>query len=102
MFWNLQTLFIPLLKQFDMLPVDFEGSNITFTKPKGWADEECFDLKAMKGIDDKGSPFILTRWMPSKEDLEAMNTGLGFWVKTYSHSFLPMEILTVNENNKVN
>ena len=85
-----------------MMPVNFEGSNLVLTKPAGWKDEDCFDLHAMKGVDDDGNPFILTHWMPSKEDLEALNEGRGFWVKTVSHSFAPMAILTLDENNNVN
>lgn len=63
-----------------MLPVNFPESNQPFTKPDGWKDEDCFDLSAYNGFDENGKPVVITKWQPSKEDIEAINNGDGIWV----------------------
>ena len=85
-----------------MLPVDFKEANITLTKPKGWTDEECFELRAYKGPDGDGQPCFVTVWKPSKEDLEALNAGRGVVIKTIGTGFAPMAVWTVDENGEIN
>lgn len=85
-----------------MMPVDFEGSNITLGKPDGWTDEQCTSIRAMQGVDTNGAPYFLTKWMPSKEDIEAINAGRGFWVQTYGMYFQPVLIVTMDENDEIN
>lgn len=58
-----------------MLPVDFEGTNITFTKPKDMTDGQCGSVKAFKGIDQNGFPFILLAFQPNYEDIQAIKAG---------------------------
>lgn len=83
------------------MPVDFPGTNITFTKPAGWKDEDCADLKAMVGVDE-GLPFIITAWKPSKEDIEAINRGEPIYMKTHGAGFIPTFMFTMNENDEPN
>lgn len=85
-----------------MLPIDFEGANITLGKPKGWTDEQCMTIKAARGIDETGHGFFLTAWQPSKEDIEAINAGRPIWLKIVSDGFPPVALLTFDENNEVN
>lgn len=85
-----------------MMPIDFEGSNLTLTKPGNMTDEQCSSIKAYKDVDDAGFPFILTVWQPSKEDIEAINAGRPICVKTVGEGFQPMAIYTTDENFNAN
>lgn len=85
-----------------MMPVDFPGTNITFTKPAGWKDEDCADLKAMVGAHDDGSYFVLTAWKPSKEDIEAINRGEPIYMKTHGAGFTPTSMFTIDADGNPN
>lgn len=85
-----------------MLPIDFEGSNLTLNKPENMTDEECMSIQAYRGIDKESVPFICTCWQPSKEDIEAIAAGRPIWVSTLGHSFAPMSIYTMDEKDQAN
>lgn len=85
-----------------MLPIDFLGTNITFTKPAGWKDEDCSDLQAFLGIGEDGNHFVLTAWKPSKEDIDAINRGEPIYMKTTGAGFIPTFMFTLNENDEPN
>lgn len=85
-----------------MLPTDFEGTNKTFTKPKGMTDEECGDLRVYQGKNDRGEPVIISAWMPSKEDIEAINAGRPIFLKILGSGMPPVELLTLDENGNPN
>lgn len=101
-----------------MLAYNFEGAR-EIGKPKNMTDEECSGLPifqafsdrpedppqfAMAGqtIDGPPYPFTLTYWMPSREDLQAMNAGRGIWVRFLSHIVFPMSLFTLNEAGEIN
>lgn len=85
-----------------MLPIDFEGSNLTLTKAENMTDEECASLKAFRGLDLDGNPFICTCWQPSKEDIDAIKEGRPIWISTAGHSFAPMCVYTRDNLNNAN
>lgn len=109
-----------------MHPVHFEGAT-EVKKPKDMTDEECMSLWAkhgfgklmqvtrMKeqdievilpglsaGVDSSGYPYFLTAWMPSYEDLQALNRGEPIYVKTLSKALPPMALFTLDENDQGN
>lgn len=77
-----------------MLPKDFEQANIRFTKPKNMTDEQCGDLMVYKGIDPNGMPVLISKWQPSKEDIEAINNGEGIWLQIVSEVMPPVAVFT--------
>lgn len=85
-----------------MIPIDFEGSNKVYGKPQGWKDEDCGSLHTLETKDANGLPIIISCWQPNKEDIEAINAGRPIWLKMVSNGMCPVEILTLDENNKSN
>lgn len=85
-----------------MLPTDFEGTNIILTKPDSMTDEQCMTVRAYAGEDNDGFKFLLTAWMPSKEDLEAMNAGRPIMLRVTGTSFPPLVLYTYDENFEAN
>ena len=89
-----------------MHPVNFEGAKV-IGKPDNIRDEDCFSIYAMpvetnqKGED--GTELIsrmwVEHWLPSKEDLEALNAGRGFWIQIHSIRLIPIAVFTLDENN---
>lgn len=84
-----------------MLPVTFEGSR-EIQKPDVMTDEECSSLPIIQGVHEDGYPYTISKWMPSKEDIEAIQAGRGIWVRVLSHMVFPMSLVTFNENGEVN
>ena len=85
-----------------MIPIDFEGTNMTFNKPEGWKDEECIDVRAFVGVDNAGHPFTLIGLQPSKEDIEAINAGRPIMVKLCMQGMVPIAVYTFDENYNAN
>lgn len=63
-----------------MLPHHFDQANKTYTKPKGWEDEQCGDLHVCQTQYADGTPLIVSYWKPSYEDLQALNNGGGIYL----------------------
>lgn len=101
-----------------MLAANFEGAR-EIKKPKNMTDEECSGLPIMQATSAKGEelpdfafagvttggppyPFTLSYWMPSKEDIEAINAGRGIWVRFLSHIVFPMSLFTLDEAGEIN
>lgn len=85
-----------------MHPTDFEGTNIVLTKPQNMTDEQCHPLKAFQGVDEQGFHFILTAWIPNKEDLESLQAGRPLYMKTVGQGFAPVLLFTIDENGEMN
>lgn len=85
-----------------MLPIDFPGSNFTFTKPQGMTDEQCMSLRVFKGHDTEGNPVIISAWKPSYEDIKAINEGRPIWFSCRGLGMPPVSIYTCDENGQVN
>lgn len=84
-----------------MMNVAFDGAE-EIRKPESMTDEQCSSVWAYRASDDDGFPFFLTAWMPSKEDLEALNAGRPLFLKTIGGRFQPVAMFTLNEHNEVN
>lgn len=83
-----------------MLPVTFEGSNFTFTKPKDMTDEQCMDLPVFKGQNVDGFPVIISCWKFSKEDLEEIQKTGRIYLEIIGHGMPPVSLFTENPFNK--
>lgn len=57
-----------------MLPVDFPGSNINFTKPDSMTDEQCGTLRGFAGI-RKDAKILQVAYRPSKEDMTMLRNN---------------------------
>jgi len=77
-----------------MLPIDFKEANFTFTKPAGWTDEQCSDLRVWRGAYSDGTPGIISKWQPSKEDIEAINRGEGIYLSITGTGMPPISLFT--------
>jgi hypothetical protein len=101
-----------------MLAANFEGAR-EIQKPASMTDEECSGLPILQAFSAKGEelpdfawagemtggppyPITLTYWMPSREDLDAMNAGRGIWVRFLSQIVFPMSLFTLNEAGEIN
>jgi hypothetical protein len=85
-----------------MMAVDFQESNITLGKPSDMTDEQCSSIRAQKTVTHDGFPCFLTCWMPSKEDLEALNAGRPLILMTLGEGFPPVSLFTNNEKLEPN
>jgi hypothetical protein len=85
-----------------MNPVDFPGSNKLYKKPNNMTDEQCFTVHACESVDIEGFKYVLTAWMPSYEDLKAMNNGRPIYLKIIGGGMPPVALFTLDENNEAN
>lgn len=85
-----------------MLPIDFEGTNKTFTKPDNMTDEQCSEIRAYVGTDNDGFDFILLGFQLSVEDLEAVNAGRPIMLKIVGKTMPPVALYTFDENYEPN
>lgn len=86
-----------------MQPVDFEGSNIIMNKPDSMTDDECVSgVPALVSIDNAGHKFTLYYFMPSYEDIQAINAGRGICLKILQSPPPPIAMYTLDENGEVN
>ena len=79
-----------------MLPCDFPEANATYTKPPGTTDEQVMAVPAYRDIDVDGLRFVMTAWMPNKEDLEALNAGRPLYLKICGGGMPPVAMFTVD------
>lgn len=79
-----------------MLPVNFTESNFTFTKPPTMSEEECGDLRVFKGQYADGTPCIISKWQPSKEDIEAISRGEAIYLSICGTGMPPVSLFTEN------
>lgn len=92
-----------------MNSVYFEGSKL-IGKPENVRDEDCFSLYAqpidIKQTGEDGQilngRMWVEHWMPSKEDIEAINAGRGIWIQIHSIGLPPIAVFTLDENNNSN
>lgn len=82
-----------------MLPVDFEGTNVTFTKPPNMADDQCSDVRAFKGTDNDGFPFILLAFQPNYEDIQAIKAGRPVMLKIVTAGPMPPVAMYTYDKN---
>jgi len=85
-----------------MIPTDFEGTNIDLVKPENMTDEECYGMRAQKGVDGNGFPFFMVAYKPNAEDMKALQEGRPLFVKVIGNSFAPISLFTFDENGNGN
>lgn len=86
-----------------MIPIDFEGSNITLTKPRVWDEEaECINMRAYTGKTESGTPFFVSAWQPTEADKLAIAEGRPIMLATYSSGFPNTSIYTLDEKGEIN
>lgn len=79
-----------------MLPTTFPEQNKVYTKPSDMTDEQCGSLSTFEGMDADGFPIIISKWMPSKEDIEAINNGEGIYLQITGRGMPPVCLYTEN------
>lgn len=91
------------LNSINMRAIDFPEANNFYDKPKSMTDEQCYPISVYEHKNEKGEiEYINTVWMPSKEDIEAINAGRPV-VMTMSANFLvPHALYTYDENGNSN
>lgn len=82
-----------------MLPTDFPEANTTLSKPADSTDEQCTGLRAWSGevvVDENGTkwPCIISKWQPSKEDIDTINAGGAIWLQVYGRGMSPVLLST--------
>lgn len=67
-----------------MTPQRFAESNIEFTKPENWTDEQCASIHGFVGeipgfkgnyADHRRTPVCVTAWRPTPDELVKLNLG---------------------------
>lgn len=97
-----------------MHPVEFPGSFV-IGKPKDMTDEECASVYAATFKDDRtGFPYFRMKYLPSLEDLNALNRGEGLYIDILALDFdklfeilrpiglRPHSCFTLNEHGEIN
>lgn len=82
-----------------MLPVDFPEASITLTSTSGLTNvnEPYDDLRVhIKPVPNSAFPFIISKWQPNKEDIEAINAGGAIYLISRGFSMLKVEFTTEN------
>lgn len=72
-----------------MKPQRFERSNKTYTKPKGWKEEDCHDVQAFEGKDEVGTPVVITCWKPTDAERTKIAAGEPVWLVLYGGGMQP-------------
>lgn len=86
-----------------MRPIDFEGSNATYGKPKEMTGEECMPVSAFEIKNEKGHVLqVRTVWQPNKEDIEAINAGRPIVLSVWGAGMPPVLLFTCDENGQIN
>lgn len=85
-----------------MQPVEFPGST-EIKKPANMTDEECMSAWALIHRDEKDRVAgFTTKWMPSYEDIQALNRGEGIFIHCLGSRLTPMSLFTLDENGLCN
>lgn len=85
-----------------MEPIDFDESNMTFTRPADMTDDQCGSLKVWQGHEQStGFPLIISKWKLSAEDLKRVNETGEVWLSIYGSGMPPVSIFTENPFNNV-
>lgn len=79
-----------------MLPIEFPEKNFTFQKPASMTDKECSSLDVWRGETEDGVPAIISKWQPSREDLDALNRGEGLYLQILGTGMPPVSLYTEN------
>lgn len=86
-----------------MHPIHFPEANRTYTKPKGWTDEQCGDLHTLQQFDESiGCETIISVWQPNKEDIEAFMAGRPLIIRLVGYQMCPIDMWTNNEEGGPN
>ncbi|MFB5946099.1 hypothetical protein [Albibacterium profundi] len=86
-----------------MRPIDFQGSNAVYTKPKEMSDEECLPVSAFEVKDKEGRVIqVNTVWQPNKEDIEAINAGRPIILSVAGGGMPPVVLFTCDEEGNIN
>lgn len=84
--------------------VYFEGCNRRFEKPSSMTDEECSAIDAFVfAVPESNGVVTRTYWMPSKEDIDAINAGRGIALDIMlSGGMPPVSLFTLDEEGNIN
>ncbi len=77
-----------------MLPGDFPQVNKTYVKPDTMSDDECMPLLTHTGFDQSGNAVIISKWIPTDEDIERIKNGSGIWLIVVGVNLPPVTVQT--------
>lgn len=84
-----------------MTPINFPEANFTFTKPEGWTDEQCSELKVCKTTDGNQMPVIISKWQLSAEDLKEINKTQSVYLMVVGSTQPPVSLHALSPFEKV-
>lgn len=72
----------------------FDEANCIMKAPESMPD--CMDLKTWRGNQQDGTPVVISKFQPSKEDLEELNRGGSIYLYVIGVSMPPVSLQTEN------
>jgi len=87
-----------------MKPVNFNGSNKTFTAPKDWDEEKygkCGDLHVFQGQADDGRNVVVSCWQPSEEEAHRLRNGMPIFLEITSTVQPPVALSVGDTEEKI-
>lgn len=80
-----------------MIPVQIKGRNGRITPPIDWdqSDGVCHTLYIRIAENDAGVPMLQSAWLPTAEELAALNAGAPVVLTTLGKSFPPTSLEVV-------
>lgn len=87
-----------------MLPSDFPERNIILLKPSNVPANILYDdnVPAFFGVDSNNMVIVIRAWLPSKEDIDAMQDGRPIYLKVYADHIPPMSLFTRDAEGEIN
>jgi hypothetical protein len=88
-----------------MIPTQFPESNCRFCAPEDLAESQCGTIHAYLGKIERGSvegsPVIVTAWLPTPEELAALNAGKPIFI-SFLTGQLPPHFTCMEFNQAIN
>lgn len=78
-----------------MIPSEqFDESNMIHKAPENMP--ECLDLKTFVGVQNDGNSVVVSKWSPTKEELEELNNGGSVYLHIIGNSMPPVSLQCFN------
>lgn len=71
------------------VPCDFDESNVVLSKPAGLTHDQCQPLCAMRARKPDGTPFLVSCWKLTAEELAEINRTGRVWLSIMGHTMPP-------------
>jgi len=74
---------------------NFDQSNTIMGPPSDMRDS-CTAIPAFRGDHDEDGPVVITRWHPSQEEVEALESGGDLYLTVYGKGMPPVHLGTAD------